>query len=70
MKTLESKGVVRRIIEEEGEFLVSFPNHDGYFKVPVSDQAPVLKGKVMKSKADNKEIVFTFDQKLNILKIL
>lgn len=69
MKTLESKGTIRRVIERENEFLVSFPNHDGYFKVPPSAQAGALKEKILTAQKGNQEISFTYDADLNILKI-
>jgi len=69
MDTLESKGVIRRIIEEDGTLLVSFPNHDGYFRVSDSARMPELKEQILKAHRDNEEISFTFDKNLNILKI-
>jgi hypothetical protein len=69
MDTLESKGVVRRIIEEKDTLLVSFPNHDGYFRVTDSASAPPLKERIFKAQQAKEEISFTFDKKLNILKI-
>ena len=67
MDTVESKGTIRRIIEEGGTLLVSFPNHDGYFWV--TDQAPGLKERILKAQQNREEISFTFDNKLNILKV-
>jgi hypothetical protein len=67
MDTVESKGTIRRIIEEGGTLLVSFPNHDGYFRV--TDQAPGLKERILKAQQNREEISFTFDNKLNILKV-
>lgn len=65
MKTLESKGIVRRVVEEDGEFLVSFPGHDGYFNVPDA----VLKQKILEAQEQKKEIAFTYDRELTILEI-
>lgn len=64
MKTLESKGTIRRIIEENGEFLVSFPTHDGYFKAPEH-----LRAEILKAQAEKREITFSYDRELNILKV-
>ena len=69
MDTLESKGVIRRIIEEDGTLLISFPNHDGYFLVSDSARMPELKERILKAQLDNEEISFTFDKDLKILKI-
>jgi hypothetical protein len=69
MNTSESKGIVRRVIEQDGGFLVSFPNHDGYFKIPESDQAADLKQKIRGAQDSKEEISFVFDKELNILKI-
>jgi hypothetical protein len=68
MDTLKSKGVVRRIIEEDGALLVSFAHHDGYFRVSGSG-LPELKERISKAQRDHEEISFTFDKDLNILQI-
>ena len=70
MNTVESKGIVQKVIDKNGEFLVAFPDHDGYFQVPESSLAPELKEKIFSSQNDEKEITFVFDKELNILKIL
>lgn len=62
MKTIESKGIVRRIREDNEKFLVSFPAHDGYFNV--KDQ--VLQQKIRQSNDEKKEITFSYDQDLTI----
>jgi hypothetical protein len=69
MDTLESRGVIRRIIEEDGTLLVSFSNHDGYFRVPDSARMPELKERMLTAQRDNEEIFFTFDKNLNILQV-
>ncbi len=70
MQTIESKGIVRRTIEEKEGLLVSFINHDGYFLLPPSEEADDLKKKILQSQEDKKEISFVFDKKLTILKVL
>ena len=54
---MESKGTIRRIIEEGETLLVSFPKHDGYFRV----DDPTLKERVRKAQRDREEISFRFD---------
>jgi hypothetical protein len=66
---MESKDIVRRTIEEDGEFLVSFRTHDGYFRVPDSANAADLKRRILKAERDQEEVSFAFDRELNILKI-
>jgi hypothetical protein len=61
---MESKGVVRRVIEKDGTLLVSFPRHDGYFRVPDN-----VKERILKAHQDQEEISFTFDGDLNILEV-
>ncbi|HEV2522361.1 MAG TPA: hypothetical protein VGT24_08270 [Candidatus Acidoferrales bacterium] len=34
---MESRDVVRRLIEKDGSLLVSFYGHDGYFQIPLED---------------------------------
>jgi hypothetical protein len=70
MNTAESKSIVRSAAEEEGEFLVSFFNHDGYFTVPPSAQAAELRKKILSAKDSKKEISFVYDRDLKILKVL
>jgi hypothetical protein len=70
MQTRESKGIVRRTIEEKGGFSVSFANHACYFLVPPSEHMDDLKKKILEAQQNKKEIAFVFDKKLNILKIL
>ena len=38
----QSTGVVRRIIERDGRFMVSFPNHAGYFKIASGENHEAL----------------------------
>jgi hypothetical protein len=49
---LKSKGVIRGIIEDKNEFLVSFPMHDGYFHV--KDAA--LRDTIRKAHTERREI--------------
>lgn len=66
---VESKDVVRGIIEEDGTFLVSFSGHDGYFRIPDSARMTKLKERILKAQRDHDEITFSFDRDLNILQI-
>jgi hypothetical protein len=67
---MESKGVVRRIIEEEEGVSVSFFEHDGYFRIPPSGQMAEIKQKIFESAQNKTEIAFVHDKPLNILRIL
>jgi hypothetical protein len=62
---LKSKGIVRRILEDQNEFLVSFPTHDGYFHV--EDQT--LRDEIRTAHREGREISFTFDPTLKILSL-
>ena len=64
---MESRDIVRRTIQEDGELLVSFHTHDGYFRVPAS--AKELKQRILRAERDKEKISFSFDRDLNILKI-
>ena len=59
---MESKGTIRGIIEEGETMLVSFPKHDGYFRVA----DPTLKERVRKAHREQQEISFSFDRELRI----
>jgi len=69
MDKLQSRSVVRRIVEQGGEFMVSFHTHNGYFFVAPSPDAPALKERLWKSQREQEEITFTFDRNLRILEI-
>ncbi|TAL39511.1 MAG: hypothetical protein EPN97_02295 [Alphaproteobacteria bacterium] len=62
---IESSGVVRRIVEEDGVEFVSFRNHDGYFQLPAGDAA--AREKVVQSRDLNREISFAFNKEAKIL---
>ncbi len=62
MDTLETKGKVRKILEQDGLFLVSIPGHDGYFKAPAELQAQVVD-----AYKSGSELTVTFDRNLNIV---
>ena len=47
--------------------LVSFPTHDGYFRVPLGDTA--LCAQIREAYDNRKEISFTFDRGLKILSV-
>jgi hypothetical protein len=70
MQTMESKGVVRRIIEEEEGVSVSFFEHDGYFRISPSGQMAEIKQKIFESAQNKTEIAFVHDKTLNILRIV
>jgi hypothetical protein len=70
MDALESKGTIRRIIEQGETLLVSFPNHAGYFRVTDSAKAPAMKERILEAQQNKQEISFIFDKHLNILKLL
>lgn len=65
--TLESRDTVRRITEEEDEIMVSFLNHDGYFRIPAGENRAALHARLTESRDANTEIRFVHDAKLNIL---
>ncbi len=62
---LQSKGVIRRIIEDKDRFLVSFPKHDGYFHADQQD----LRDRLCKAQEERREISFTYDPTLKILSL-
>jgi hypothetical protein len=60
---LQSKGIIRRIIEDKEKFLVSFPRHDGYFHADDQD----LRDRLRKAQKEQVEVSFTYDPTLKIL---
>lgn len=67
--TIESTDIVRRVIVEEENILVSFHGHDGYFKIPDNENREELKTCLVESNEQNKEICFVYDKELSILQI-
>ncbi|MBU6476178.1 MAG: hypothetical protein KGL10_04120 [Alphaproteobacteria bacterium] len=70
MQTLRSRSKVQRVREEDGEFLVAFALHDGYFSLPASPGAPEMREKILKAQQAEAEIAFEYDRDLNILRLL
>jgi hypothetical protein len=61
--TMTAKGTVRRIVEEDGQVLLSFFEHDGYFTLADT----VLREKIAAAQTARREIRFTHDRDLAIL---
>lgn len=59
---MESRDIVRRLIEKDGSLLVAFHGHAGYFQIPLADA--VLCAKIRD--ALGKEVFFAFDKDLKI----
>jgi hypothetical protein len=62
---LKSKGVVRRIIDRDSQFLVSFPVHACYFQV--EDKS--LREKLRAAHRVRREVSFTYDANVRILSV-
>ncbi len=62
---LQSKGTVRRIIEDKDGFLVSFLTHDGYFHLDDG----TLRDRASKAKEEGREVAFAFDRTLKIISV-
>jgi len=69
-KTLQSKGTIRKIVEEGDKFLVSFPQHSGYFKVPDNEMSDFLRGMLKAAHENGEEVSFMYDADLNITEII
>lgn len=64
-----SQGVVRRIVERDGRFMVSFPNHAGYFTVAAGVAHDALVARIRAAADRGATLDFTFDKDLNITDI-
>ncbi len=64
------KDIVRRIIEEDGKFLVSFRGQPSYFYIPESAEQKSLISKLEQSKATEQSIEFSFDDDMNIVNVI
>ena len=62
---LQSTGIVRRIIEDGDKFLVSFPNHAGYFHADKQN----LRDRLRQAQKENLVISFIYDPTLKILSL-
>lgn len=65
----ESKGVIRRIVERDGGFKVSFPNHSGYFSVAEGESREALIARLRDAAQSGATITFRFDARLHITDI-
>lgn len=65
----QSTGVVRRIIERDGRFMVSFPNHAGYFKIASGENHEALIARIRAAADSGATLDFTFDKDFNITHI-
>jgi hypothetical protein len=63
------RGIVRKVIEQDRQWLVSFLNHSVYFHVPMTPESQRLRDRILDSKARGREIFFTCDAGLNIVDI-
>ncbi|MFN7114352.1 MAG: hypothetical protein ACK4PK_08330 [Alphaproteobacteria bacterium] len=66
----ESKGVIRRIVERDGGFKVSFPNHSGYFSVAEGENRDDLIARLRDAAQTGTTITFRFDARLKITELL
>jgi hypothetical protein len=66
----ESTGVIRKIVERDGVFKVSFPNHSGYFSVAEGENRTVLIARLRDAAQSGATISFRFDARLVITDIL
>lgn len=66
----ESSGVIRRIVERDGGFKVSFPNHAGYFSVADGENRDALIARLREAEKKGATISFRFDARLNIIEII
>jgi len=64
---MKSSGVIRGVVESQGTLLVSFPVHDGYFRLPLRDTAMCVQ--IRDAYDSRTEISFTFDRELKILAV-
>ena len=62
---MQSKDVIRGIVEDQNKLLVCFENHDGYFHV----DDPPLRDLIHKVQHERREVSFIFDGTLNILSL-
>ncbi|MDY0008132.1 MAG: hypothetical protein RBS08_00365 [Bdellovibrionales bacterium] len=65
----ESQGVIRRMIERDGVFMVSFPNHAGYFSIAEGDAQSAMTERIRRAAESGETISFRFDARLQITEI-
>ncbi|HRI76017.1 MAG TPA: hypothetical protein PLX33_03410 [Alphaproteobacteria bacterium] len=71
MTIMESTGIIRRIVERDGVFRVSFPEHAGYFSIaPDTADAAALEQRLRSAADTGATITFRFDARLRITEIL
>lgn len=65
----QSTGVIRKIVERDGAFKVSFPNHSGYFSVAEGENRDALIARLRDAAQTGATISFSFDARLHIIEI-
>lgn len=66
----ETTGVIRRIIDRDGVFKVSLPNHAGYFHVAGGAAYDDIVARLRAAEASGATISFRYDARLNITEML
>ncbi len=66
----QTSASIRRIIEQNEEFLVSLHGHDGYFKVPDSALAAELRAQIKSALESQQTVTLHYDAALNITSIV
>lgn len=67
---MQSIGVIRRIVERDGEFMVSFPEYAGYFSVAHGDTYEEMVARLRAAAESGATITFCYDADHRIIDIL
>lgn len=63
-------GKIRKIAEDNGQFLVSLAEHDGYFSVADNELSDFLQGLLRDARDTGAEVSFRYDANLVITEML
>ncbi len=66
----ETTGVIRRLVERDGAFMISLPNHSGYFRVAGGAAHADIINQLRAAEASGATISFRYDARLNITEML
>ncbi len=68
--SMTASGKIRKIVEDNGQFLVSLADHDGYFTVADNELSDFLQGMFREAYAAGTEVSFRYNKDLVISEML
>lgn len=68
--SMTATGKIRKIVEDNGQFLVSLADHDGYFTVADNELSDFLQGMFRDAHAAGTEVSFRYNKDLVVQEMI